>query len=118
MYRSPIHFSCDPYLSAIHATARAAATILSFKDKTTELVFSGKCPKGFPTDAFKVARRKLEAVNAAAKLEDLASPPGNKLHRLAKDRQGEHAIWINDQYWVCFAWTPAGPENVEIVDYH
>ena len=84
----------------------------------TELVFSGKCPKGFPPDVFKIARRKLEAVNAAAKLEDLASPPGNKLHPLTSDRKGQHAIWINDQYRVCFNWSSAGPENVEIVDYH
>ena len=86
--------------------------------EATELVFSGRCPKGFPTDVFKVARRKLEAVNAAARLEDLASPRGNKLHPLAKDRDGQHAIWINDQYRVCFTWTPAGPEYVEIIDYH
>ena len=84
----------------------------------TELVFSGKCPKGFPPDVFKIARRKLEAVNAAAKLEDIASPPGNKLHPLTSDRKGQHAIWINDQYRVCFNWSSAGPENVEIVDYH
>lgn len=84
----------------------------------TELVFSGKCPKGFPPDVFKIARRKLEAVNAAAKLEDIASPAGNKLHPLTSDRKGQHAIWINDQYRVCFNWSSAGPENVEIVDYH
>jgi proteic killer suppression protein len=47
--------------------------IQSFRDRMTELVFSGKCPKGFPPDVFKIARRKLEAVNAAAKLEDIAS---------------------------------------------
>ncbi|WP_158813505.1 type II toxin-antitoxin system RelE/ParE family toxin [Methylocapsa sp. S129] len=92
--------------------------ILRFKDMTTELVFKGKCPKGFPTEAFKVARRKLEAVNAANRLEDLASPPGNKLHPLRADRDGQHAIRINDQYRICFIWTPAGPDNVEIVDYH
>jgi toxin HigB-1 len=91
---------------------------LSFKDKTTELVFSGKCPKGFPIEVFKVARRKLEAVNAAVKIEDLASPRGNRLHQLTADRTGQHAIRINDQYRVCFNWTQAGPANVEIVDYH
>ena len=92
--------------------------IRSFRDELTELVFQGKCPKGFPASVFRVARRKLAYLDAANILDDLASPPGNKLHPLVADRAGQHAIWINDKYRVCFTWTSAGPENVEIVDYH
>jgi plasmid maintenance system killer protein len=54
----------------------------------------------------------------AARLEDLGSPPGNKPHALTNDRRGEHAIRIDEKYRICFVWTAAGPENVEIVDYH
>jgi proteic killer suppression protein len=92
--------------------------IKSFKDKTTEAVFGGECPKGFPNQIMKVARRKLEMVNAATSLEDLRSSPNNKLHPLTGDRRGQHAIWINDQFRVCFKWTETGPEDVEICDYH
>jgi proteic killer suppression protein len=54
----------------------------------------------------------------AVLLSDLASPPGNKLHPLKDDREGQHAIWINDQFRLCFRWTDAGPEDVEITDCH
>jgi toxin HigB-1 len=92
--------------------------IKSFKDKATEAVFDGVCPKGFPNQIPKVARRKLEMVNAAVVLADLRSPPSNKLHALTDDRDGQRAIWINDQYRVCFKWTKDGAEDVEICDYH
>ncbi|MCW2275902.1 type II toxin-antitoxin system RelE/ParE family toxin [Rhodoblastus acidophilus] len=92
--------------------------IRSFKDKVAEAVFSGKCPKGFPADLFKAARRKLEAVNAAAVLDDLRAPPGNHLEALSGDRHGQYSIRINSQWRVCFSWTSSGAENVEIVDYH
>ena len=65
-----------------------------------------------------MARRKLGMVDAASVLDDLKSPPGNKLHALDEDRAGQHAIWINDQYRVCFIWSEDGPRNVEITDYH
>ncbi len=92
--------------------------IRSFKNEKTEVVFSGKCPKGFPANIVKTARRKLEMVNAATRLEDLKVPPGNRLEPLEKDRKGQHSIRINDQYRVCFTWTEDGPADVEIVDYH
>lgn len=92
--------------------------IRSFKDKTTEAVFNGGVPKGFQTDIVKIARRKLEAVNAAGVLEDLRSPPGNRLEALKHDRIGQHSIRINDQFRICFRWTTNGAEDVEIVDYH
>ena len=92
--------------------------IRSFRDASTEAVFNGNLPKSFPSSLFRVARRKLEAVNAAAVLEDLRSPPGNRLHALTDDRVGQHAIRINDQYRVCFVWREDGAHEVEIVDYH
>ncbi len=90
----------------------------SFRDKSTEAVFNGEIPKGFPADLVKVARRKLRYLNAASDLGDLRSPPGNRLEALARDRKGQHSIRINDQFRVCFVWTSKGPAEVEIVDYH
>jgi len=51
-------------------------------------------------------------------LKDLRAPPGNRLEALHGDRKGQYSIRINDQWRVCFVWTAAGPEAVEIVDYH
>jgi toxin HigB-1 len=92
--------------------------IRSFGDGATEAIFNGNCPRGFPADLFKVARRKLEAVHAATRLNDLKSPPGNRLERLSGDRTGQHSIRINDQWRICFIWSDAAAEQVEIVDYH
>lgn len=92
--------------------------IRGFKNATTEAVFMGESPKGFPADLVKVARRKLAAVHAATKLDDLRYPPGNRFEELKKDRKGQHSIRINDQFRVCFTWTMEGPTNVEITDYH
>ena len=65
-----------------------------------------------------VARRKLDQLDAAGELRDMASPPGNRLEALSGNRKGQHSIRINDQFRVCFVWTPQGPKDVEIVDYH
>ena len=92
--------------------------IRSFHDPLTEAVFNGESPKGFPADLVKVARRKLRMIDAASKLTDLKVPPGNKLHALEKDRKGQHAIRINDQFRICFMWSDDGPTEVEITDYH
>ena len=92
--------------------------ILSFKTSMTEDVFAGLCPKGFPANLVRIARRKLEAVNVAVDLHDLAVPPGNKLHSLSKDREGQFSIWVNAQFRVCFVWEDGNASSVEIVDYH
>lgn len=65
-----------------------------------------------------VARRKLDQLDAADTLRDMAAPPGNRLEALRGNRAGEHSIRINDQWRVCFIWTDQGPKDVEIVDYH
>ena len=57
-------------------------------------------------------------LNNAGRLDDLRIPPNNRLEALRRDREGQHSIRINDQFRICFSWTAAGPEEVEIVDYH
>jgi proteic killer suppression protein len=57
-------------------------------------------------------------LDAAVRLDDLRSPPGNRLEALVRDRAGQHSIRINDQFRICFRWTNSGPEEVEVVDYH
>jgi toxin HigB-1 len=98
------------------SATRVLAIIRTFRQKTAEAVFNGKCPQGFPADIFRVARRKLEALNAATNLGDLRVPPSNRLEAFKGDRAGQHSIRINDQWRTGFRWTTEGP--TEIVDYH
>lgn len=65
-----------------------------------------------------VAQRKLDMVNRATSLNDLRVPPGNRLHPLKGDREGQHAIRINDQYRICFRWKGTDAYEVAITDYH
>lgn len=60
----------------------------------------------------------LAVLNAAADLNDLRSPPGNRLEKLAGEREGQHSVRINKQWRICFVWTESGPGDVEITDYH
>jgi toxin HigB-1 len=92
-------------------------TILSFKCADTERLHQRQRVARF-ANIESVARRKLDQLDAATELRDLASPPGNRLETLTGDRAGQHSIRINDQWRVCFVWTPEGPKDVEIVDYH
>lgn len=93
-------------------------TIRSFIDPVAEAIFTGNRPRRFPPDLLKVARRRLEALNAAVELFDLRAPPGNRLEALSGDRKGQHSIRINDQWRICFVWSEGGADSVEIVDYH
>ena len=91
--------------------------IASFKDKDAELLASGFRVRRF--EAFeKIARRKLRQLEIAGDVQDLRVPPGNRLESLKGSRAGQYSIRINDQYRICFVWTSAGAEDVEIVDYH
>jgi proteic killer suppression protein len=92
--------------------------IRSFGDRATERFFRDQvCPARWR--AFEaVAARKLDMIDAAVRLDDLRSPPGNQLEALKGDRRGPFSIRINRQWRVCFRWAPDGPEDVEIVDYH
>lgn len=71
-----------------------------------------------PVSLWRIARRKLDFLEAATSLEDLRVPPGNRLEALKGDRREQHSIRINERYRICFTWTPSGPDLVEIVDYH
>jgi proteic killer suppression protein len=91
--------------------------IKSFKCADTESLSKGVRVKRFVNIAT-IARRKLRQLEIAGRLEDLRIPPGNRLEALKGDRAGQYSIRINDQWRVCFHWTKAGAEDVEIVDYH
>lgn len=91
--------------------------IKSFKYSDTRKLFETGKSKRF-SSIIKVATRKLTQLEAAASLEFLRSPPGNRLEALKGSREGQHSIRVNNQWRICFRWTSAGPEDVEIVDYH
>ena len=91
--------------------------ILSFNDADTQALHQRRrVPRFVNVEA--VARRKLDQLDAAGELRDLAAPPGNRLEALSGKRKGQHSVRINSQWRVCFAWTAQGPKDVEIVDYH
>ena len=90
--------------------------IKSFRCQETSRLFNDEPVRRFHSFE-RVARRKLEALAAAAMLQDLKIPPGNRLEALKADRRGQHSIRINDQWRICFRWQD-GAHDVEIVDYH
>lgn len=92
--------------------------IRSFADKETERIWNGFRAKRLPGDIHRRALDKLKLLNRARVFDDLRNPPGNKLHALKDDRLGQHAIWINDQWRICFVWKDGHVEQVEITDYH
>ena len=96
--------------------------IRSFRDMGTEDVFNGLDTKvarrACPRELWERARRRLSQLDYASALEDLRLPSSNRLHALRGDRDGQHSIAINRDYRICFRWTSAGPEAVEITDYH
>ncbi|HET7267278.1 MAG TPA: type II toxin-antitoxin system RelE/ParE family toxin [Oleiagrimonas sp.] len=91
--------------------------IQSFSDKDTQLLFATGKTRRFSSVA-RTATRKLQQLDAAVELRDLASPPGNRLETLQGNRAGQYSIRINKQFRLCFQWTEQGPANVEIADYH
>ncbi len=96
--------------------------IRSFADGGTEDLFNGlntaAARRTCPERLRDIARRKLDHLDSALVLTDLRASPGNRLEVLKDDRRGQHSIRINDQYRICFRWTPEGPADVEVVDYH
>jgi proteic killer suppression protein len=91
--------------------------IQSFGDKATQRVWDREPALG-SQELQRQAYKRLQRLNAADTLNDLRVFRGNRLEKLRGDRAGQHSIRINDQWRVCFRWTDAGPEDVEIVDYH
>ena len=92
--------------------------IKSFSCRSTEAIFLDRQTPEFPSTIQTTARRKLLQLQLAQRLSDLRVPPGNRLEALKGGRAGQHSIRVNDQWRVCFRWTAAGVEDVEIVDYH
>ena len=92
--------------------------IKSFADKETEKIFHQVFSKKLPRSIQKVALRKLIMIDNAGSLNDLRVPPSNRLESLKGDRKGQYSIRINDQYRICFVYSPVGIFSVEITDYH
>ena len=91
--------------------------IRSCKDRDTERLLKREFSKRFSAIE-KAARLRLDRLEAASSLEDLAAVPGHRLEKLSGNRAGQYSIRINDQYRLCFRWRKGAAEDVEIVDYH
>ena len=91
--------------------------IQSFRDRDAETLFLRQRVRRFGAIE-RIALRKLVQLDAAARLDDLRAPPGNRLEALKGDRAGQHSIRINDQWRICFRWVEGDAHDVEIVDYH
>jgi len=93
--------------------------IISYRDKRTREFAAGRRVKAL-SGFERAARLKLDRLDAATGVADLAALPGNRFETLVGDRKGQHSIRINDQWRICFEWPGGapGPLNVEIVDYH
>ena len=93
--------------------------IISYRDKRTQEFAAGKRVKAFSGIEY-AAHLKLDRLEAAANLHDLAALPGNRFEALRGDRKGQYSIRVNDQWRICFEWPSGspGPSRVEIVDYH
>ena len=91
--------------------------IRGFKAADVERLWMGETVRRW-AGIEKQAKRKLDMLDSAVRLNDLRSPPGNRLEALAGNRKGQHSIRINAQWRLCFVWTEEGPTEVEIVDYH
>jgi proteic killer suppression protein len=92
--------------------------IKSFADKRTAALFAGIFARGIPADVVKRARVKLALIDAAATLDFLRSPPGNRLEALRDDRAGQHSIRVNDQWRLCFVFREGDAYDIEFCDYH
>jgi len=93
-------------------------TIKSFRDRETAAVNEGDRVRRLPLEIQRLARRKLKALDAATRLEQLGVPPANRLEPLKGTRAGQYSIRINDQWRLCFRWAAPDAYDVEICDYH
>ncbi|MBI2207550.1 MAG: type II toxin-antitoxin system RelE/ParE family toxin [Candidatus Rokubacteria bacterium] len=93
--------------------------VVSYRDRRTRDFAAGKRVKAF-SGIQRAAQLKLDRLEAATALRDLAALPGNRFEKLSGDREGQYSIRINDQWRICFEWPDdsVGPVNVEITDYH
>ena len=92
--------------------------IKSFGDRGTQRLFGREPVRRFPAELQRTMLRKLVVLDAAESLDDLRSPPGNRIEKLKGNRAGQHSIRINDQWRICFRWQDGDAHDVELVDYH
>ncbi|MBW2224231.1 MAG: type II toxin-antitoxin system RelE/ParE family toxin [Deltaproteobacteria bacterium] len=92
--------------------------IKTFADKHTSDLFTNGKSRRLPPDVVRRAIRRLEYVHYATQLNDLRVPSSNRLHVLRGDRKGQHAIYIIDQWRVCFRFEDGDAYDVEVTDYH
>jgi proteic killer suppression protein len=92
--------------------------LVNFSDADTELLWKTGKSRRIPANLRVSALKKLFILEAATELNDLATPPGNRLEALSGGRKGQHSIRVNDQYRICFKWAAGNAHDVEIVDYH
>ena len=92
--------------------------IKSFKSKETQKLFQRQFSRKLPPEIHRIARKKLEVLDASETIQDLRIPPSNHLEKLSKERKGQHSIRVNDQWRIYFEWREGNAYNVEIVDYH
>jgi proteic killer suppression protein len=92
--------------------------IASFKDEITRKIYDGEKVKRLDRKLREKARRKLQQLHAAIRLEDLYFPPSNMFHALEGHNPRRYAIWINNQWRISFEWTDGKAENVHFEDYH
>ena len=91
--------------------------IRGYRDKKTKAFADGEFVRAFQGFSGQ-AEKRMEILDAAESLNDLAALPGNRLEQLSGDRNGQYSIRINKQWRICFEWPSGGPESVEITDYH
>lgn len=92
--------------------------IRSFRNDEARKVFQRQRSRRVPEDLQRIALRKLTMLDAVESIEDLRTPPGNRLKRLSRERKGQYSIRINDQWRICFTWRDGDAYEVELVDYH
>ncbi len=92
--------------------------IRGFADKRTTKVFKREQVRDLSNDLQRAALRNMLQINAAVELDDLRTPPGNRLQALKGNRAGQYSLRINDQFRICFIWKDGDAYDVVIVDYH
>jgi proteic killer suppression protein len=117
-YRQPTVRNLLVTLDVINAVRYHAEVVRSFRDRDTERLFRRETPRRIPRAVWRSAMRRLLILDAAERLGDLRTPPGNRLEKLAGKRRGQHSIRINDQWRICFRWSSGDAEDVEVTDYH
>jgi toxin HigB-1 len=103
-------------LDIINVCRYCSQVIKSFANAETERIWRTGKTRGSPPGS--VTKRKFAMLDAAAKLEDLKVPPGNRLEKLRGNREGQYSIRINNQYRICFSWQDGNAHDVEVADYH